>query len=136
MCLTGASRAGAKVLAAMPDTPVRAYYVWVPMLPCDNEVAARAASERFAEPRATHYWDAERHLSLRLATALAIDTRRSSSPGDDPSFAWDIYLAYACDNTNVDTPDFWMHQLAVDHTPRFEAGEWLARVQRLMAIKS
>ena len=65
------------------------------MLPSDTETAAQAASERFAEPRALHYWDGERHLSRHMATALDIDTRRSAAPGDDPPFAWDIYLAYA-----------------------------------------
>jgi hypothetical protein len=132
MCLAGASRAGANLLAAIPSAEVSAHFVWVPMLPSDNEVAARAAAERFAEPRATQYWDGERQLSRRLATALVIDTRRSSFAGDDPPFAWDVYLAYARGNINIDTPDLWMHQLAVEHAPRFEAGEWLRRIRAMI----
>jgi hypothetical protein len=133
MCLTGASGAGAELLAAMPDAPLRAHYVWVPMLPSDTEAAALAASERFAEPRATHCWDGERHLARHMATALGIDTRRSAAPGDDPPFAWDVYLAYRRGNREIARPDFWMHQLAVDHAPRFEAGEWRRRITEMLA---
>ena len=90
MCLAGASGAGAELLAAISIIPLRAHYVWVPMLPSDTEATALAASERFAEPRALHYWDGERHLARHIATALGIDTRRSAAPGDDPPFAWDV----------------------------------------------
>jgi hypothetical protein len=131
MCLAGASGAGAELLAARPDTALRAYYVWVPMLPSDTEAAALAASERFAEPRALHYWDGERHLARHMATVLGIDTRRSAAPGDDPPFAWDVYLAYRRGNVEIERPDFWMHQLAVEHAPRFETGEWRRRITEM-----
>jgi len=132
MCLEGASRAGADLLAATPNPDLRAHYVWVPMLPADDEAAALAAAHRFPEARAVHYWDGERHLSRRLANTLAIDTRRSAAPGDDPPFAWDIYLAYRRGNADITAPDFWMHQLAVDHAPRFDAAEWSRRVAEML----
>src|SRR3989304_1551342 len=50
MCLAGASGAGAELLAALPHAGLRAHYVWVPMLPPDDEQAAVAAAERFAAP--------------------------------------------------------------------------------------
>jgi hypothetical protein len=132
MCLSGASGAGADLLAAMPDADLRAHFVWVPMLPTDNQAAALAASERFAEPRATHYWDAERHVSQHMATALGIDTRRSAAPGADPPFAWDVYLAYRRGNRDTARPDFWMHQLAVDHAPRFEPAQWRRHIEAMI----
>ena len=133
MCLAGASGAGAELLAAIPIVPLRAHFIWVPMLPSDTEAAARAASERFAEPRALHYWDRERHLARHMATALGIDTRSSAAPGVDPPFAWDVYLAYRRENRDIAGPDFWMHQLAVDHAPRFEASEWRRRITEMLA---
>ena len=133
MCLEGASRAGAEFLAAMPNADLCAYYVWVPMLSSDNEPAARASAQRFDERRAIHYWDADRRLSRRMAKALAINTRRSAVTGDEPAFAWDIYLAYAKGSSDVAAPDFWMHQLAVDHAPRLDASEWRRRIDGLLA---
>jgi hypothetical protein len=132
MCLAGASRAGADLLAALPDADLRAHFVWVPMLLSDTEEAANTASKRFAEPRASHYWDLERHLSSFLASALAIDTRPTAAPGDDAPFAWDIYLAYRRENTDIETPDFWMHQLAVDHAPHFDAAERHRHIQAMI----
>jgi hypothetical protein len=133
MCLEGASRAGADLTAALPDANLRACYVWVPMLPGDNAAAARAAANRFDAPRTTHYWDSDRRLSRRLAKALGIDTRRSAVAGDEPAFAWDIYLAYRDSNDAITAPDFWMHQLAVDHAPRLDALEWQRRIDGLLA---
>jgi len=109
----------------MANAHLRAHYVWVPMLlPTDNEAAARASAQRFDEPRATHYWDGDRRLSRRLATALAIDTRRSLRDDDKPAYAWDVYLAYRRGNPDIAEPDSCMHQLAADHAPRFEPAEW------------
>jgi len=132
MCLEGASRAGAHLLAAIPDDGLRAFYIWVPMLPSDDEAAARAAAQRFAEPRATHHWDGDRHLSRRMAQALAIETRRTAAPGDEPAFAWDVYLAYNGGNPNIGATDFWMHQLNVTHAPRLDAGHWHRRVKGML----
>jgi hypothetical protein len=128
----GASRAGAEVLGAVPDAELRAFFVWVPMLPADDEESAKVAAARFAEPRAKHYWDGKRHLSRRLATALGIDSRPSMGDADKPAFAWDVYLAYRRGSSDIERPEFWMHQLAVEHAPRFEAGEWQRRVQALV----
>jgi hypothetical protein len=132
MCLAGAFGAGAELLAAMPDFDLRAYYVWVPMLPSDDAEAAGEASRRFAEPRATHYWDRDRLLSRRMAKALDIDTRPSAAPDDDATFAWDVYLAYRGRNGDVTRPDFWMHQLAVQHAPRLDSDEWQRRITEML----
>jgi len=132
MCLTGASGAGAELLAAMPSADLRAYYVWVPMLPSDDRNAALAAADRFSAPRAAHYWDSRRHLSRRMATTLAIDKRPSAAPGDESPFAWDVYLAYRRGNVDIAQPDFWMHQLALEHAPRFDATEWRSQIERLV----
>jgi hypothetical protein len=132
MCLEGASGAGAELLAAMPDSDVHAYYVWVPMLPSDNATAAGGVSRRLAEPRAKHYWDGDRLLSRRIAVELGIDSRRSAGGGDEPPFAWDVYLAYRRGNRDVAQPDFWMHQLAVEHAPRFDSDEWQRRITEML----
>jgi hypothetical protein len=131
MCLAGASGAGAELLAAMPDAELYAYFLWVPMLPGDNEQAALAASQRFAEPRATHYWDLERHLARRMGRALGIGPRESMTDGKI-GLAWDVYVAYRRGTKNMEKPDFWMHQLEVKHAPRLDAGKWRRRVGQLV----
>jgi len=134
MCLEGASRAGAELLGAVADQRLRAYFVWVPMLPSDDQKAADAASRRFAEPRATHYWDGERHLARHMAPALGIAARESITIGDAPEFAWDVYLAYGRGTKRIEQPDFWVHQLGVKHAPRLDAGEWRRRVGQLVDV--
>ncbi len=111
MCLAGAFGAGAELLAATPDSRVHAYYVWVPMLPSG---------------------DGDRLLARRMAVELAIDSRRSAGAGDEPPFAWDVYLAYRRGNRDITQPDFWMHQLAVEHAPRFDSDAWQRRITEML----
>jgi hypothetical protein len=115
----------------MPDAALSAFFVWVPMLPTDNEAAASAASERFAEPRAQHYWDRDRRLSRRMASALGIGPGESMAD-DKIGLAWDVYLAYRKRAKDMEKPHFWMHQLRVKHAPPLDAGEWRRRVAHLV----
>jgi hypothetical protein len=132
MCLAGASGAGAELLDAVPHPDLRVHYVWVPMLPPDDEAAAAALPARFAEPRALHYWDGERRLARELGEALHISARDSIGAGDGPGFAWDVYLAYAQGALDLARPAFWMHQLAAAHAPRLDAEAFRQRVEDLL----
>ncbi len=136
MCLAGASGAGAELLAAVPAQDLRAYYVWMPMLPPDDEAAAAAVAARFAEPRALHYWDGERRLARELGEALLISARDSIGAGSGPGFAWDVYLAYPRGAVDLTRPAFWMHQLAVTHAPRLDSAEWRQEVETLLETRS
>jgi len=120
------------VLTALPDADLRAQFIWVPMLPPDSQEAAETAALRFAEPRATHYWDSNRHLARHMSPALGIGSRAEVAVGDAKEFAWDVYLAYRRGNTDIAAPDFWMHQLAVTHAPRLDAAEWRHQVQAMV----
>ncbi len=131
MCLQGASRAGAGLLEAMPDADVLVYCAWAPMLPPDDEAAARLTAERFAERRAQHYWDGERHLARRMGRALAITAKESIGLGEGPGLAWDVYLAYGRGRTDIERPDFWMHQLGVKHAPRLDPAAWVAQIGKM-----
>ena len=132
MCLAGASGAGAELLAALSHPDLRVHFVWAPMLPPDGEAAAAAAAQRFAEPRARHYWDGERTLAREMATALRISARDSIGAGDGPGFAWDVYLAYPRGAVGLTRPAFWMHQLGVSHAPRLDAEAFRLGVERLL----
>ena len=132
MCLAGASGAGGELLAALPHPDLRLSFVWVPVLPPDNIDAARAAVERFAEPRAAHYWDGERQLAQRLGESLGITARESLGAEGGSGLAWDVYLAYERGASDLFRPSFWMHQLGVTHAPRLEAAVFRQRVEGLL----
>src|SRR6266540_6879505 len=117
MCLAGASGAGAELMSTLPDPGLRACFVWIPMLPDDNRTTAEAASRRFAEPRAAHYWDSGRHLATHMGRALRISAQDSIAVGSASGLAWDVYLAYGRGAKEIEAPDFWMHQLGVKHAP-------------------
>ncbi len=131
MCLAGASGAGAELLKAEPNPDLRVRYVWAPVLPPDNR-AAEAAAERFADPRAVHYWDGERQLAQRLGKALGISAKESIGVEGGTGLAWDVYLAYERGAADLFSPKFWMHQLGVTHAPRLDAAAFRAQVQGLL----
>ncbi len=134
MCLAGASGAGAELLAALPHPELRVRYVWVPMLPADDvPAAATAAAERFAEPRAGHYWDGQRQLARSLGEALGISARQSLAVEGGTGLAWDVYLAYARGAAELSRPAFWMHQLGLTHAPRLDVAAFRQRVEELLA---
>ena len=132
MCLSGASGAGAELLAAVSHPDLRLSYVWAPMLPPDDQAAAEAAAERFAEPRAAHYWDGERQLAQRLGESLGISAQESLAAGSGSGLAWDVYLAYERGESDLFRPSFWMHQLGVTHAPRLDAAAFRQQVEGLL----
>ncbi len=132
MCLAGASGAGAELLKAEPNPDLRVRYVWVPVLPPDDMSTASAAAERFAEPRAVHYWDGERQLAQHLGKALRISAQESVPVEGGSGLAWDVYLAYEKGAADIFRPTFWMHQLGVTHAPRLDAAAFRAQVQGLL----
>lgn len=129
MCVSGASRAGADVLARMPGARIAAFYVWLPVLPGDSEDAAHTRSRVWAEPRARHYWDAEQAFARHLGKALAITEAESLGAGAGPGIAWDVYLLYTPGDRPIEEPNFWMHQLSIDRAPRLKDDEWQRRVE-------
>jgi hypothetical protein len=132
MCLAGASGAGGELLAAVPHPDLRLSYVWVPVLPPDNIDAARAAVEGLTEPRATHYWDGERQLAIRLGESLGITAQQSLTAEGGSGLAWDVYLAYERGASDLFRPTFWMHQLGVTHAPRLDTAAFRQRVEGLL----
>ena len=132
MCLSGASGAGADLLAAVPHPDLRLSYVWVPMLPPDNIDAAEVAAEGLTESRASHYWDGERQLANRLGESLGITTQQSLAAEGGAGLAWDVYLAYERGASDLFRPSFWMHQLGVTHAPRLDTAAFRQQVERLL----
>ena len=129
MCRQGASAIQATVLDAIDDPSLRAYIAWVPILPDDNEAAARESCELVTDARAAHFWDGQRALPDTFACVLGL-------PEGWP--AWDVYLAYPPDVLWDETPPapaFWHHQLGdLDLAPKLDAPEFEHQIGNLMRL--
>lgn len=134
MCRQGASVIQTSVLDRIRDPSLRAYVVWVPILPDDNESAARGACELVTDAGATHFWDAQRVLPAAFAATLDL-------PAGWP--AWDIYMGYAPgirwsevqEGDGPPQPTFWYHQLGdLALAPRLDGKAFAADVGRLMRL--
>jgi len=94
-----------KVLKNISDEQLRAYIIWLPILPNDDRAAAEKRSSEFADPRLTYFWDGHR-LTGRVWQRVL----------DLSGIAWDIYFLYGAEarwESEPTIPDFWMHQLSV-----------------------
>ena len=103
------------------------------MLPSDTESAARLAAGPIDDPRASHFWDPQRHLARTLGAALGIAATESIPMARGAGAAWDVYLAYGRGDTDLLAPRFWMHQLAVTHAPRLDVDVWRQRNEALLS---
>ncbi len=120
-----------EALRRTAEPALRAYVVWLPILPDDDQAAAATAAERFVEPRVSHYWDPERALGAALGETLALPPREQ---GSSHGVAWDVYLLYARGARWGEAPAFWMHQLdgvPVALAPRLEASALRIRMDTL-----
>ena len=98
-----------EVLSKLDSEQLSVHVVWTPVLGGDDFESTKSAVETIADPRATHYWDADGSLGQLFAEAVDLPNGRN--------FAWDIYLAYAPDadwKDSVPVPSEWMHQLGWD----------------------
>ncbi len=92
------------ILEALPDAPITAQIVWLPMLPEDGPAAAREAALICDDRRARHFYDPEKIAGKAIAAAL----------GGAGRVAWDVYLVYppgARWDDDPPVPAAWRHQL-------------------------
>ncbi len=132
MCLQGASRAGAGLLAALQGESLTCFYAWAPVLPADSAGPEGRPARRFADERARHYWDTGRRLAGALGPALSLPAIAPAGEPRPRALAWDVYLAYSRGVTDIERPDFWMHQLNMQHAPLLDEDVWRSRVEGLL----
>ena len=130
MCRQGASAIQTAVLDAIGEPALRAYVAWVPILPDDNEPAARESCGLVTDARAAHFWDEQRVLPDTFASVLGL-------PEGWP--AWDVYLAYPPGVTwpdsieNAPAPAFWHHQLGdLELAPKLDAPAFAVGVKAIL----
>ena len=116
-----------EVLAPLPQTDLRMYLVWVPILGSDTQAEAETAMATVPgnDPRIHQYWDKGGQLAMALGRVLEIPPRRAAAAASPPSsggatgggsgLAWDVYLLYPRQarwtTSSAPKPERWMHQL-------------------------
>lgn len=107
-CVLGAEVVRHSLLDRFTSSGLHAIVVWLPMLPPDNEAAARQSSGIFAEASATQFYDPERLSGWayereqfarkwdEVAAALPADhwLREYHDSKPDPAPEWDVYMLY------------------------------------------
>ena len=97
------------VLEKVKSDDLSVLAVWMPVLGSDNAGEGKKAEPLLADPRVTHYWDADRSLGNLYARQLPLPNGRD--------LAWDIYFVYAPGvrwQDELPEPTEWMHQLGRD----------------------
>ena len=98
----------------MPAPELRAYVVWIPILPGDDAAAAERAAASVHDARATQLWDGGRALGDALGRVLGLPARGA---GRAYGVAWDVYLLYPRGARwpgaagELTRPAMWMQQL-------------------------
>lgn len=114
---------------------LRAYVVWVPILPDDDAAAAARAAQRFTDPRVIHYWDEGRALGDALGETLALPSREA---GRAHGAAWDVYLVYGRGARWGEAPSSWMQQLdglPVTRAPKLNGDALRARLEAAARVR-
>jgi len=117
------------VLAKIDDPSLRAYVVWVPVLPDDGR-PDEGNLALVPDRRATHFWDQHGSLPPLLRAILWL-------PSDWP--AWDVYLAYhsgAKWEQGPPAPAFWHHQLGDEPAaPKLDGLLFASQLRELIAAE-
>ncbi|MCI0691968.1 hypothetical protein L0337_08170 [candidate division KSB1 bacterium] len=99
------------VLRNIPDQGVKAYIIWMPVLPTDNRNWAVKRTREFSDSRLRYFWDGEQLTGQIWLRVLGLDGPLS----------WDTYFLYGHKVHWTDQPtlpDFWMHQLSYEEKRR------------------
>ena len=130
MCRQGASVIQNAVLEAIEDPSLRAYVVWVPVLPADLSAAAQEACSLVPDRRASHFWDSGGALARTFSRVLGL-------PLGSP--AWDVYLAYPPGmrwEEEPPEPPYWQHQLGgLVVAPQLDGEKLAAHVRLILASR-
>jgi len=99
------------VLKNISDERMKAYIIWLPVLPTDNRNWAVKRTKELSDSRVRHFWDGEKLTGQIWRRVLRLEGPLS----------WDTYFLYDHKTHWIDEPtlpDFWMHQLSYEKNRR------------------
>lgn len=100
------------VLKNIADERLKAYIIWLPVLPTDNRNWALKRAGEFSDQRVRYFWDADQLTGQSWLRVLKLDGPLSW----DTYFLYDHKAHWAVDRPTV--PTFWMHQLSYENNFR------------------
>jgi hypothetical protein len=95
------------ILKNISDERLKAYLIWLPVLPTDNHNWAVKRMSELSDHRVRHFWDGDQLTGKIWLSVLGLEGPLS----------WDTYFLYdhKARWTNQPTiPSFWMHQLSAE----------------------
>ncbi len=95
------------IMMEFGNRDVRAYFVWVPILPADNEQAARRSTLQYSAPNSVYFYAQSAKLSHDVASVIRLAAGRP---------AWDVYFLFKKGVTwdrVFPMPNYWQRQLKV-----------------------
>jgi len=95
------------VLKNISNERLKAYIIWLPVLPTDNRNWAVKRMNEFSDHRVRYFWDGDQLTGQIWLRVLGLEGRLS----------WDTYFLYnhkAHWGDQPIVPDFWMHQLSYE----------------------
>lgn len=95
------------VLKNISDARLKAYIIWLPVLPTDNRNWAVKRTAEFLDSRVRYFWDGDQMTGKIWLRVLGIEGPLS----------WDTYFLYDHKVHWADVPtvpSFWMHQLSYE----------------------
>ena len=84
MCVNGASWVQKEILAKHPDSPLKVYAIWLPMV--SDDARSKWQPGLLSDSRVTHFWDENRVLGRFFAT--------QSDPPPKGGVQWDAFFVY------------------------------------------
>lgn len=99
------------ILKNIPDDRLKAYVIWLPVLPTDNRNWAIKRMKELSDQRVRYFWDGDQLMGKIWLLVLGLEGPLS----------WDTYFLYDhkvhwADKPTV--PSFWMHQLSYEKSSR------------------
>jgi hypothetical protein len=135
-CLRGLDDVNKDLLSKTNDARLQTFIVHVPVLtpkPTEEDVPEAATLVR--NDHVHHYWNPSGSFGWELSKAAGL------KHGDEPVYAWDVWLVYGPDavweGTSPPKPELLMHQLYLlqdSGLPRLDSEQLAKKVHQMLTI--
>ncbi len=108
----------------MPDAKIKVMVLWTPLLPDDNQAAAKRATAHLSDSRVRHFWDLWAFANKHYAKEFNLPVQE----------AWDlvaVYKRYLSWGGDLPEPTFWMQRRGLKTGTPFDKAQLEERLREL-----